>query len=327
MNILVCGGAGYIGSHTVRQLLKAGYEVLVLDNLINGHVSAIGGVPYIKVDITDKPVLDQVLSKYKFDAVMHFAAFSQVGESMQHPYIYYHNNVIGTLNLLKFMLDAKIKYHIFSSTAAVYGEPIQMSIKEDHPTVPTNPYGATKLAVEGMLQWYASAYGLKYISLRYFNAAGADLVGDIGEYHNPETHLIPLVLKVALGLMPDIKLFGTDYPTPDGTCIRDYVHVTDLADAHVLALEYLLRGGVSNFFNLGNEKGFSVLEVLRTAEEVVGHTIEKKYTSRRQGDPAVLVASSGKIKAELGWEQQFGDLKRIIETAWKWHKTHPKGYN
>lgn len=327
MKILVCGGAGYIGSHTVRQLTRAGYEVIVLDNLIKGHLPAIEKTPFIQADITDKPALERVFRENKIDAVMHFAAHSLVGESMARPDIYYRNNVAGTLNLLEVMSNTGVEYLIFSSTAAVYGEPVKVPIPEEHPTIPTNPYGATKLAVEEMLRWFGQAYGLKYISLRYFNAAGADPAGDIGEDHSPETHLIPLVLKAALGLVPEIKIFGTDYPTPDGTCIRDYIHVTDLADAHVLALEKLAGGSDSAAYNLGNGSGFSVREVIKTAEEVVGKPIPVVEGERRPGDPAVLVASAEKAGRELGWRPKYSDLKTIIYTAWKWHKEHPQGFS
>lgn len=296
MQILVCGGAGYIGSHAVRELYRAGYEVLVLDNLVKGHREAIGDIPLVEVDINDKPSLEQVFQKQKIDAVMHFAAYSLVGESVVEPAKYYHNNVLGTLNLMEVMLSYGVKRIIFSSTAAVYGEPVELPITEEHPTRPTNPYGATKLAVEGMLHWFGQAYGLNYVSLRYFNAAGADVAGDIGEDHQPETHLIPLVLQTALGVRPEIKIFGTDYPTPDGTCIRDYIHVTDLANAHLLALEKIINEGGSAIYNLGNGSGFSVREVIQVAQEVTGKLIKVMEAERRPGDPAVLVASSEKLK-------------------------------
>lgn len=326
MRIIVCGGAGYIGSHTVRELYRSGYEVLVLDNLIKGHREAIGDISLVEVDINDKPSLKQVFQKHKFAAVMHFAAYSLVGESVAEPALYYRNNVLGTLNLLEVMLAHGVKRIIFSSTAAVYGEPKEVPITEEHPTRPTNPYGATKLAVEEMLRWFDQAYGLKYISLRYFNACGADESGEIGEDHTPETHLIPLVLQTALGKLPEIRIFGTDYPTPDGTCIRDYIHVNDLAEAHILALEKLLADGQSAVYNLGNGNGFSVREVIRAAEEVVGKPIKVVEGERRPGDPAVLVASSERIKRELGWQPKYQGLKEIIETAWKWHQLHPNGY-
>lgn len=326
MHILVCGGAGYIGSHAVRELYRAGYEVLVLDNLVKGHREAIGDIPLVEVDINDKPSLEQVFQKQKIDAVMHFAAYSLVGESVADPAMYYRNNVLGTLNLLEAMLKHGVKGIIFSSTAAVYGEPMELPITEEHPTRPTNPYGATKLAVEGMLHWFAQAYGLNYVSLRYFNAAGADVAGDIGEDHQPETHLIPLVLQTALGVRPEIKIFGTDYPTPDGTCIRDYIHVTDLANAHLLALEKIINEGGSAIYNLGNGSGFSVREVIQVAQAVTGKPIKVAEAERRPGDPAVLVASSDKIKKELGWQPRFKELDKIVGTAWQWHKLHPTGY-
>lgn len=326
MLILVCGGAGYIGSHTVRQLQKAGYEVLVLDNLSRGYLSAIGDMPFVHVDILDKPVMEQIFSEYKIDAVMHFAACSQVGESISRPDMYYRNNVAGTLKLLEIMIKYGVNCFIFSSTAAVYGEPVEIPITEKHPTIPTNPYGATKLAVEEMLRWFRQAYGLQYISLRYFNAAGADVAGGIGEDHDPETHLIPLVLKASMGLVPKLKIFGTDYPTIDGTCIRDYIHVTDLADAHIRALELLAGDGASAVYNLGNGSGFSVREVISTAEAVVDKAIPVIEDKRRPGDPAILVASAEKAKRELGWQPHFCDLKTIISTAWEWHKKNPAGY-
>lgn len=319
MNILVCGGAGYIGSHVVRQLQHRGYEVLVLDNLIKGHLNAIGKAPFIKADIIDKRALQQVFYQNRVDVVMHFAAFSIVGESVKRPDLYYRNNVAGTLNLMQTMLENGVNKLIFSSTAAVYGEPREIPIGEDHDTKPTNPYGATKLAVEEMLKWFSQAYGLNYISLRYFNAAGADDSGDIGEDHNPETHLIPLVLKTALGALPEVKIFGTDYPTPDGTCIRDYIHVKDLANAHILALQSLVSGGKSMVYNLGNGSGFSVRDVIETAQKVTGKPIRVVETARRAGDPAVLVATADKIKQELGWQPQFKGIQQIISSAWHWH--------
>ncbi len=326
MHVLVCGGAGYIGSHAVRELHRAGFEALVLDNLVKGHREAIGDTPLAEVDINDKADLEQVFQKHKIDAVMHFAAYSLVGESVAEPALYYRNNVVGTLNLLETMLACGVKKIIFSSTAAVYGEPVAVPITEEHPTNPTNPYGATKLAVEGILKCFSRAYGLNYVSLRYFNAAGADTAGDIGEDHEPETHLIPLVLHAALGRRPEIKIFGTDYPTPDGSCIRDYIHVKDLARAHVLALARLVNEGASAVYNLGNGNGFSVREVIGVTQEVVGKTIKAAEAERRSGDPAVLVASSDKIKKELAWQPKYTDLKTIISTAWEWHRNNPDGY-
>jgi len=326
LNILVTGGAGYIGSHTVRALVNKKHRVVVLDNLSKGHRAAVKGVELVPGDTADRELLKNLFDEYGIEAVMHFAASSLVGESVRRPSDYYHNNVVKGLSLLDAIVESRVRYLVFSSTAAVYGEPLEVPIPEDHPAVPTNPYGATKLALEGGMRWYGEAYGLRYTSLRYFNAAGADPAGDIGEDHEPETHLIPLVLKAALGLVPCLDVFGTDYPTPDGTCIRDYIHVNDLADAHVLALEAMADGAPSAVYNLGNGSGYSVLDVIRTAESVAGRSIPVNYTARRQGDPAVLVAGSDKIKAELGWRPRFPGLQAIIETAWQWHRNHPGGY-
>ncbi|GAB6275443.1 MAG: UDP-glucose 4-epimerase GalE [Peptococcaceae bacterium] len=327
MNILVTGGAGYIGSHTVKELTKANHHVAVLDNLGKGHRTAVSKAKFICGDLADKDNLVQVLQMEGVEAIVHFAASSLVGESMTNPAHYYRNNLINGLNLLEAMRETGVPYLVFSSTAAVYGKPVELPIPEDHPTVPTNPYGATKLALENAMQWYSQAYGLKYISLRYFNAAGADPEGKLGEDHTPETHLIPLVLRTALGQIPEVRIFGNDYPTADGTCIRDYIHVTDLARAHVLAIEALAGGVEMATYNLGNGSGYSVLEVIRTAEEIVGRPISKRVAERRPGDPAVLVASAGKVKQELNWKPSFCDLHTIIETAWRWHKTHPQGYS
>lgn len=326
MNILVTGGAGYIGSHTVRELTNRGHRVVVLDNLSKGHEGAVKGAGLVRGDTADRALLNSLFAEHDVEAVVHFAASSLVGESVRRPADYYYNNVVKGLSLLDAMVEAGVRCLVFSSTAAVYGEPQEVPIPEDHPAVPTNPYGATKLALEGAMRWYGEAYGLRCVSLRYFNAAGADPAGDIGEDHDPETHLIPLVLKVALGLIPRLEVFGTDYPTPDGTCIRDYIHVNDLAEAHVLALEALASGAPSAVYNLGNGNGYSVLEVIRAAEEVVGRPINVSYGARRPGDPAVLVASSEKIKADLGWRPRFTDLREIIETAWRWHSSHPRGF-
>jgi len=326
MNILVTGGAGYIGSHTVLELVKRGNRVVVLDNLSTGPRAAVRGVALVKGDTSDTVLLKELFRKYKIEAVVHFAASSLVGESMRQPAGYYHNNVVKGLALLDAMAESGVSRLVFSSTAAVYGEPVEVPIPEEHPTVPTNPYGATKLALEGAMRWYGGAYGLRFVSLRYFNAAGADPSGEIGEDHEPETHLIPLVLKSVLGLIPHLEIYGTDYPTPDGSCVRDYIHVSDLAAAHVLALDALAAGSPSVVYNLGNGNGHSVLEVIKTAEEVVGKPIKVKYGPRRPGDPAALVAGSGKIMEELGWQPRFADLKTIIETAWRWHSGHPAGY-
>lgn len=326
MNILVTGGAGYIGSHTVLELVDRGYGVVVLDNLSKGHRAALQGVDFVQGDTGDSGLVKELLKKHEVEAVIHFAASSLVGESVRQPAVYYHNNVVGGLALLDAMVECGVSCLVFSSTAAVYGEPLEVPIPEGHPTVPTNPYGATKLALEGAMRWYGEAYGLRCVSLRYFNAAGADPEGEIGEDHDPETHLIPLVLRAAAGLMPHLEVFGTDYPTPDGTCVRDYIHVSDLAQAHALALDGLAMGAPSAVYNLGNGKGYSVLEVIRAAEEVVGKPINIKFGPRRPGDPAALVAGSAKIMGELGWYPCYGDLKVIIETAWRWHSTHPAGF-
>ncbi len=326
MNILVTGGAGYIGSHTVRELVAGEHRVIVLDNLSRGHVAAVGGVLLVRGDTSDARLMEGLFKKHKIEAVMHFAASSQVGESVRQPSGYYHNNVVKGLTLLDAMVQAGVPYLVFSSTAAVYGEPEKVPITEEHPALPTNPYGATKLALEGAMRWYSDAYGLRFTSLRYFNAAGADPAGDIGEDHDPETHLIPLVLRVALGTLPHLEVFGDDYPTPDGTCIRDYVHVNDLAAAHVLALDKMASGGPSAVYNLGNGSGYSVLEVIKAAGEVTAKPVQVKFGVRRPGDPAVLVAGSQKIKDELGWQPRFVDLHSIVDTAWRWHLSHPAGY-
>jgi len=326
VNILVTGGAGYIGSHTVRVLANKKHRVVVLDNLSKGHRAAVKDVEFVPGDTADRQLLERLLTGHNIEAVMHFAASSLVGESVRLPSDYYRNNVVNGLSLLDAAVEAGVRYFVFSSTAAVYGEPTEVPITEEHHAVPLNPYGATKLALEGAMRWYGEAYGLRYTSLRYFNAAGADPAGDIGEDHEPETHLIPLVLKAALGLIPRLEVFGTDYPTPDGTCIRDYIHVNDLAEAHVLALEAMADGASSKIYNLGNGNGYSVLEVIRTAEAVAGRPVPVKYAARRAGDPAVLVAGSEKIKAELGWRPRFPGLREIIETAWRWHSNHPVGY-
>jgi UDP-glucose 4-epimerase len=327
MSILITGGAGYIGSHAVRELIRHKKEIVVYDNLSKGHREAVKGVPLVEGALGDTDKLSEAIKKYGITGVMHFAASIEVSESMKDPQAYYTNNVCGALSLLKAMLESNVKKIIFSSTAAVYGEPEKIPIKEDTPLKPTNVYGRTKLVIEHILSDYAAAYGLKYISLRYFNVAGADEKGDIGEDHNPETHLIPLVLKTILGQRESLSIFGTDYPTEDGTCVRDYIHVTDLAQAHILALNRLDAGGEPEIYNLGNGKGFSVLEIIKTAEKVTGKTVNAVKADRRPGDPARLVASSEKIKKELGWEPRFYNLERIIESAWNWHKNHLEGYS
>jgi UDP-glucose 4-epimerase len=321
--ILVTGGAGYIGSHVVKELRKREYHPLVYDNLSTGHSWAIRQDELITGDLRDQGDIQEILHKVKPLAVMHFAASSLVGESVEHPESYFRNNVVTSLNLLEAMLACEVKYFIFSSSAAVYGSPHHVPIMEDHPLAPGNPYGEGKVFVERALRWYEEAHGLRYTSLRYFNAAGADPEAELGEVHNPETHLIPRVLDVASGKRSFIEIYGIDYDTPDGTCIRDYIHVTDLAQAHILALEALLSGMRSRVYNLGNQKGFSVKEVVDVARTVTDHPIPVRETSRRQGDPSVLVASSELIKKELNWRPHYSDLKVIIETAWRWTK---KGY-
>ena len=318
--ILVVGGAGYIGSHMVRDLLMSGYQVITLDDLSKGHRDLLPGGIFIEGDLGNVSLLDEIFSKHPIHSVMHFAAYSLVGESVNQPLKYYRNNVARTVELLNAMVRHDVKYFIFSSSAAVYGEPIDVPIMENHPCNPTNPYGVTKLAVERMLQDCDLAYGLKYASLRYFNAAGADESGELGERHEPETHLIPLILKVAMREKENVKIFGTDYPTSDGTCIRDYIHVSDLTQAHLLSLEALLAGGESAVYNLGNKRGYSVREVIETARKVTNHKIPAIETDRRRGDPAVLIASSDKITQQLGWRSRYEDLEIIIRTAWVWHQ-------
>ncbi|ADL68237.1 UDP-glucose 4-epimerase [Thermoanaerobacterium thermosaccharolyticum DSM 571] len=327
MAILVCGGAGYIGSHTAYELFKRGEDVIVVDNLITGHKKAVlGGKLYIG-DLRDSEFMDKIFEQNDIEAVIDFAAFSLVGESVGKPLEYYENNVYGTMCLLKKMVKYGVKKIVFSSTAATYGEPERIPIKEEDSTVPTNPYGETKLAVEKMLKWCDNAYGIKHVVLRYFNVAGADESGMIGEDHNPETHLIPLILQVPLGKRDLINVFGDDYETKDGTCIRDYIHVTDLADAHILALNKLRRDNSSATYNLGNGEGFTVNEVIDAARRVTGHPIPAKVVARRPGDPAKLVASSDKIINELGWNPKHNSLEEIIESAWKWHKSNPNGFD
>jgi UDP-glucose 4-epimerase len=319
INILVVGGAGYIGSHMVKDLLKAGYGVITLDDFSTGHRELLPGGKLFEGNLGDTKLLNKIFSKHQISAVMHFAAYSLVGDSMQNPLAYYRNNIAGTIELLAGMVRHNVKYFIFSSSAAVYGEPLEIPIIEDHPCKPTNPYGATKVAVEQLLNDCDYAHGLESASLRYFNAAGADESCEIGELHEPETHLIPLLLKAASGEQKNIKIFGTDYPTHDGTCIRDYVHVSDLAQAHLLALEALLSGEGSSVYNLGNSKGHSVREVIELAGKISGKTIRTVEVERRPGDPAELVATSDKIREKLGWKPKYEDLETIITTAWNWH--------
>ena len=327
MNILVLGGAGYIGSHTVYSLIEKGYEVIIIDNLETGHKDAVHpGARFYQGDIRDIDFLNDVFSKEKIDAVIHFAANSLVGESMSNPLKYYDNNVNGTKVLLQAMVAHNINKIVFSSTAATYGEPENIPILETDKTEPTNTYGETKLSMEKMFKWTDLAHGIKYVALRYFNACGAHISGSIGEDHNPETHLIPLILQVPLCKRESICIYGDDYPTEDGTCIRDYIHVTDLANAHILAVDYLLKGNDSNTFNLGNGVGFSVKEVIDVARNVTNHPIPATITPRRAGDPARLIASSKKAKEVLGWVPELYKLEDIIASAWKWHSNHPNGY-
>lgn len=328
MNMLVVGGAGYIGSHVVRELVRAGHGVVVYDSLEKGHREAVAacGCPLVVGDTGDAAALARVLCSDRFDVVMHFAAYTSVAESMRDPAKYYHNNVAKGLVLLEAMRTAGVGRIVFSSSAAVYGNPDRVPIDEDADCRPTNVYGETKLMFERVLAAYDRAYGIRYIALRYFNAAGADPAGDIGEDHDPETQLIPLVLMTALGLRPRLEVFGTDYDTPDGTCVRDYIHVCDLASAHVLAAEALVAGCGSRAYNLGNGKGYTVRQVIETARRVTGRDIPVVDAPRRPGDPAALVASSDRITRELGWKPRYGDLEEIIATAWEWHRHHPRGY-
>lgn len=327
MSILVLGGAGYIGSHAVYQLKDQGYDVAVVDNLQTGHAEAVHPeAAFYEGDIRDKEFLREVFRKEKIEGVLHFAANSLVGESMEKPLEYFNNNVYGTQVLLEVMQEAGVKCIVFSSTAATYGDQEVMPITEEMPANPTNAYGETKLTMEKLMKWCDTAYGMKYAALRYFNVAGARSAGEIGEDHDPETHLIPIVLQTALGQRKAITIFGDDYPTKDGTCVRDYIHVEDLIDAHILALKYLLDGGKSDIFNLGSSQGFTVKEIIETAKEVTGREIPAEIGIRRAGDPAALIASSDKAKRVLGWNPERTSVSRIIKDAWSWHQAHPNGY-
>ena len=323
--ILVAGGAGYIGSHMVALLLERGYEVVVADNLSTGHWQAAKGAKLRVGDLRDSAFLDRLFTEFKIDGIINFAAFSLVGESVKNPLKYYDNNVGGSISMLKAMDRHGIDKIVFSSTAAVYGEPEKHPIEETDRTEPTNPYGETKLAIEKMLKWSDNAYGIRYVALRYFNAAGSNTEVGIGEDHSPESHLIPLVLKTALGQRSHIGIFGDDYPTPDGTCIRDYIHVRDLAEAHLLALQYLDKGGKSDAFNLGSGDGYSVKEIIETARAITGKEIPAIVEPRRAGDPSILIASNKKAAEILGWKPERG-LETIIADAWNWHSNHPDGY-
>jgi len=318
--ILVIGGAGYIGSHMVLDLLRAGYPVVTLDDLSRGHRELVPGGDFVEGDLGNPAVLEQLFSQHPIKAVMHFAAHSQVGESVQQPLEYYRNNVANTITLLQGMQQAGIEHFIFSSTAAVYGEPEKTPITEDHPCSPTNPYGNTKLAVERILYDVSNASGLNYSVLRYFNAAGADAEAAIGERHQPETHLIPLVLQVATGERESISIFGDNYPTTDGTCQRDYIHVSDLTQAHLLALESLFNGAGNSTYNLGNSTGYSVRQIIDAARQITGHPIPTIMADRREGDPAILIADSSRIRTALGWQPRYENIEDIIRTAWAWHQ-------
>ncbi|MFB1082200.1 UDP-glucose 4-epimerase GalE [Jeotgalibacillus sp. JSM ZJ347] len=326
MSILITGGAGYIGSHTVRHFIDHHEDVVVVDNLQSGHRESVSAEHFYEIDLRDQVALDKVFKTHQVEAVIHFAANSLVGESMEKPYEYYHNNVFGMMCLLEVMKNNHVKKIVFSSTAATYGEPKSIPILESDETSPENTYGETKLAMEKMMKWFDRGYGIKYVSLRYFNAAGAHESGEIGEDHDPETHLIPLILQVPLGKRDQIYMFGDDYPTEDGTCVRDYIHVMDLASAHHLALEYLRKDQPSDVFNLGNGNGYSVKQVIDVAKKVTNHPIPAEVKERRAGDPAVLIASSDKAKSVLGWQPQFDTLEKIIADAWQWHQRRPGGY-
>lgn len=328
MRILVTGGAGYVGSHAAKLLVERGHDVWILDNLAEGHRAAIGRLPHVTADLLERARIDAALVENRIDAVMHFAALAYVGVSVHDPARYYHNNVVGTLSLLDAMRTAGVGRIVFSSSCATYGIPVRVPITEDHPQNPISPYGYTKLVVERVLADYARAYGLSYAALRYFNAAGAAADGSLGEDHDPETHLIPLVLQVALGQRESVDIFGNDYPTPDGTCIRDYIHVDDLAKAHLLALERLAFGekGQELKLNLGTGRGASVQQVIDVCREATGHPIAARVVARREGDPPELVADASAARRVLGWEPRYTDIREIVETAWAWHKKHPRGY-
>lgn len=325
LKILVTGGAGYIGGAAGRVLLDLGHEVTAVDNLCRGYQAAVPkGARFVSGDVGDRELIDKIFRETRFDAVMHFAALAEVGESMRAPERYFRNNTAATLNLLETCVRFKVPRFVFSSTAAVFGQPQSPLIDESAPKNPINPYGESKLQTERMLEWFQKVHGLRYAVLRYFNAAGA--WKDQGEHHDPESHLIPLVLQVALGKRESVSIYGTDYPTPDGTCVRDYIHIYDLAVAHLLAME-ALESREAMAYNLGNAKGFSVREVIEVARRVTGHRIPATETPRRPGDPPVLVASSENIRRELGWTPKFGSLESIVQSAWEWHRAHPNGYS
>ena len=328
MAVLICGGAGYVGSHNVKAFAQKGEEVIVVDSLETGHRAAVPeGIKFYHADIRDSEALDRVFSENQIESVIHFCAYSLVGESMEKPLKYFDNNVGGMISLLEAMQKHEVKRIIFSSTAATYGEPKKIPILETDPTVPTNPYGESKRIMEKMMNWVSRLHDIRYVSLRYFNVAGAWHDGSIGEDHHPESHLIPLILQVPLGKRDHITVYGDDYPTQDGTCIRDYIHTEDLARAHILALEYLRNGGESNIFNLGSGDGYSVMEMITAARKVTGHPIPAQVGTRRPGDPAKLVADSSKAQSILKWKPEITRMEDIIATAWKWHSSHPNGYN
>jgi len=318
VSILIVGGAGYIGSHTAKAVARAGLEPVILDNLVYGHRSAARWGTLVEGDIGDRALVDRIFREHGVTAVIHFAAYAYVGESVQHPRKYFHNNVVGTLALLDAMVDHGIRDIVFSSTCATYGEPVTVPMTEDHPQKPINPYGESKLAVERILHWYQGAYPLRYAALRYFNAAGADPEGEIGEDHDPETHLIPLAIGAALGRAPELKIFGTDYPTADGTAIRDYIHVADLAEAHLLALGRLEKGDKALTLNLGTGKGHSVREVIASVEKISGRRVPRVAVGRRAGDPPALVADASRAAQSLGWRPKYAELDTIVEHAFRW---------
>lgn len=320
MSVLILGGAGYIGSQTAKLVARAGLEPVVFDNLVYGHRSAVQWGPLVEGDLADRALVDRVLKEHRITAVIHFAAYAYVGESVSHPRKYFHNNVVNTLGLLDAMIDNGVRDIVFSSTCATYGEPSQVPISEEHPQKPINPYGETKLVVEKMLHWYQRAYDIRFAALRYFNAAGADPDGEIGEDHDPETHLIPLAIRAALGQGPALQIFGTDYPTPDGTPIRDYIHVADLAEAHVLALEHLRKGAENLRLNLGTGRGHSVREVISAVEKIARRNVPTIEVGRRPGDPPSLVADARRAGETLGWRPQYADLATIVEHAFRWHE-------
>jgi len=326
VKVLVTGGAGYIGSQTVKELLREGYDPVVIDDLSEGHRQAVLGGTFHETSLADIDRLREIFRTEGIDAIIHFAAFCYVGESMNDPIAYYRNNVANAINLIDAAVEAGVRRFVFSSTCATYGEPLHIPLTEDHPQNPVNVYGETKLAVERLLFSLERSHQFRTVALRYFNASGADPDGELGEDHDPETHLIPLVLQVALGQRKEIRVFGDDYDTPDGTCIRDYIHTVDLAQAHIRALRYLADGGTSAAFNVGTGQGYSVMEVIECARRVTGRPIEAVIEGRRPGDPARLVAGCDKIRDRLGWSPAYADLEEVIRTAWRWHEAHPQGY-